>query len=115
MHSAHKNSCFLFAGFLVPLPAVIVALVGHSRYRYSVRFFPPQLSICAPNDLDFWFYTLIVPLGFLNGAGIFMLMMVIWLLHKVMNNCYGTPLHTLYGTSSRFLVRVAVNATAILM
>ena len=83
--TAHKNSYFLYTGFVIPLPAVMVALFGHWKYHYSVRFFPPQFSICVPNDLNFWFYTLIVPLGFLNGAGIFMLMMVIWLLHKVMN------------------------------
>ena len=72
----------IIAGFIVPLPPVLTVLLSN-KYHYNIGFFPPQLVACVPNDLNLWFFTLILPLDVLAGAGLLMLIAIGWLLHKV--------------------------------
>ena len=72
----------LIAGFIIPLPAVLTVLLS-DKYRYNIGYFPPHLVACVPSDLSLWFFTLILPLDILAGAGLLMLIAIGWLLHKV--------------------------------
>ena len=68
------------SGLLIPVPGVIVALTGDSQ-QYAVANFPPLF--CGPSDEDLIFYSIMFILNLMLMAGIPILIILFWILHKV--------------------------------
>lgn len=72
----------LFISFLVtllPLIAVLAVIISED-HEYTVGRFPPIL--CAPNSM-MTFYSMAVPVDILCCAGVILLVIVFWIVHKV--------------------------------
>lgn len=67
-------------GFLLPLPAVIVALAGED-YKYTIGGFPP--SVCITRNSDLLFYSTNLVSDILLAAATCFLIIIFWKVHKV--------------------------------
>ena len=67
-------------GFIAPIPGVVFAIVREDL-QYTVSDFPPIL--CIPKSRLLWFYSAMLPMDILFGVGISLLILILWLLHKV--------------------------------
>lgn len=67
-------------GFIAPIPGVVSAIVREDL-QYIVSDFPPIL--CVPRSRLFWFCSTMLPMDILIGVGISLLILILWLLHKV--------------------------------
>ena len=71
-------NCHTIALF-VPLPAVIVSL-SVEEYHYKVLHFPPTICISSRTML---FYSIIVIIDVLVAIGVYLLIIVFWIINKV--------------------------------
>lgn len=71
--------CFI-TGFLAPLPAIICA-IAKQDFWYIIAHYPPIL--CAPRSKKFFFYSTMLPIDILIAVGLSLLILIVWLLHKV--------------------------------
>ena len=70
----------MFAGFLAPLPAIVVIL-AQKEYEFAVLGFPPTL--CGSKAFNVSYYSIALVLNVILIIGIPMLFYLLWILHKV--------------------------------
>ena len=69
---------FLFVGFLIPVPAVIVALAVKD-YQYTIVQFPP--SVCITKSGDLWFYSANLVIIIILAVTSCLLVITFWRVH----------------------------------
>ena len=52
-----------------------------SAFQYDIIRFPPFVG--QPGNMDLYFYTTVVPITVVGGSGIIMLVILIFIIHKV--------------------------------
>lgn len=67
-------------GWLIPLPAVLVALIK-PQSKYIISYFPPEF--CITSDKDLWFYSTMLVIDVLAVIHMMSLIVVLWVVHKV--------------------------------
>ena len=72
---AHIISILL--ALLIPLPSAFTQLAGGSVFTTSL------VLPCMGLNLDYIYYTFILPINFLQGGGLVLLVLIIWILFKV--------------------------------
>ena len=72
----------MFAGFLLPVPAVIVALT-QKDYHYTIVTFPPKS--CVTKSSELWFYSGNLVIDIIVAVALCLLIIVFWIvrIHKV--------------------------------
>ena len=68
------------AGFLAPLPAIIV-IFTRKEYEFAALGFPPTL--CGSKDFNVAYYSLVLVINIIFIIGLPMLVYLLWILHKV--------------------------------
>ena len=68
------------AGFLAPLPAIIV-IFTRKEYEFAVWDFPP--TFCGSKDFNVKYYSLVLVMNITFIIGLPMLVYLLWILHKV--------------------------------
>ena len=76
-------SNYVFIGFFVPLPGVIIALT-FKKHQYRIIRFPPD--VCT-TDNELWFFTTTLIFTVVIGIGICLLIIIFWTVNKV-SWCY---------------------------
>ena len=66
----------------VPLPAVIVSL-SVEKHHYKLHHFPPIVCISSG---AMWFYSVILIIDVLVATGVYLLMVVFWIIKRVIYN-----------------------------
>ena len=72
---------FVSKGVFLPLPAVLLTLFDKSLGSYTLYGYPSY--VCVPKNSDMQYYSIILPLNILLGAGLFCLVLMCWRLNKV--------------------------------
>ena len=63
----------------MPLPAVIVSL-SVEEHHYKLHRFPPTICISSGS---MWFYSVIVIIDVLVAVGVYLLIVVFWIIKRV--------------------------------
>ena len=91
------NCCF-FPGFVVPVPAVVVALTVN-RYKYRIAMFPPTICFSP----DHFFYSGVLVIMTLTILSTVLLTIILWKVRKVnaahICNLNLSDAHHLYSTT----------------
>ena len=74
------NCCFFFPGFVVPVPAVVVALTVN-QYKYRIAMFPPTICFSP----DHFFYSGVLVIMTLTILSTVLLTIILWKVRKVIN------------------------------
>ena len=82
---ACSHALYLVAGWLIPLPSVVVALTNQD-FKYVLMQFPPLF--CASVNMDLWFYAVMIIINILIAIEVCLLLVVFWVVHKVCDVVY---------------------------
>ena len=74
----------MYPALLAPLPGILVTLI-HKDYKYIVSGFPQ--SFCVPSDGDLAFYSSHLLVNILLATAVCLLIVIIWVVHKVLKVC----------------------------